>query len=139
MPTNHAYESFCGANGSLPSNDVVKHLDLPWCLVTPVQALVARLPTGRAPRPTSSRRMSPLGGSRRWGPLGALDEAAEDSGTESPARRRGARVPLSTMVQGAAISRYPPRRSLRPSSVASLISSSLLRRHRSAPEQRVSS
>ncbi len=97
------------ANGSLPSH-VVTHLDRPWCLVTPVQALVARLPTGRAPRPTSSRRMSPLGDSRRWGPLGALDEAAEDSSTEFPARRRGARVPLSIMVQGAAMSVSPQRR-----------------------------
>jgi hypothetical protein len=44
-----------------------------------ISALIARLPTGRAPRSTSSRRKSRLGGSRRWGPLGALDEAAEDS------------------------------------------------------------
>src|SRR5215475_5634814 len=90
MPTHHTYASSWDANDSLPSG-MVEDLDRPWCLITPVQALVARLPTGRTPRPTSSRRKSPLGDSRRLGPLGALDEAAEPLGA-------------AAMVQGAAIS-----------------------------------
>ena len=94
----------------LPLSAMGERLDLPWCPVTPVQALRARLPTGRAPRPTSSRRKSPLGDSQRWGPLGALEEAAEDFSIGSPARLRGVLVPLPRMVQGVAIWVFPNRR-----------------------------
>src|SRR5207248_8211914 len=60
----------------------------PWCFVTPVQALAvdvaARLPTGRAPRRTRTRRVSSLGVCSRWDLLGTPARVAErdDESTE---------------------------------------------------------
>ena len=113
MPTNQLYDSSCATAPLPPCTSWMS--DLPWWLVTPVQALVAQLPTGRAPRPSPSRRKSPLGGSKAHGGRWALSTGRPKTSAllnfqDAPCRSSS----LAENGTGAAIL-VPPKRGSSPS------------------------
>lgn len=74
-------------------------LGRPRCDVSPVLALEARLPTGRAPRRISSEHRSPPGSSKRRGQKGASDEMAETKNRDDNQRSKQSEL-VGRRVQG---------------------------------------